>query len=147
MGAITVKKSDGFSLIELMVVVAIVGVLAMIILPSYQSYVLKSRRTVAINAVMDLASREARYYTTNNAYTTSMITLGYSADPMPVPATGAAYYSLSVTDNAVAKGGFELTAARVGTQANDTCGNYVYNGLGLKSMSGGTASASDCWKQ
>lgn len=133
----------GFSLIELMIVVAIVAILAAIALPSYQSYVLKSHRTTAVNALMDLASREARYYTTNNVYTNSLVTLGYAADPTPVSDANNYYYDLSIT--AANATSFSLQAAPTGNQANDTCGTFTYTDLGVKGVGAGTVS--DCWKQ
>lgn len=137
------NRIKGFTLIELMIVVAIVAILAAIAIPSYQSYVLRSHRTVAVNALMDLASREARYYTTNNTYVASMLTLGYAADPMPVPNAANPYYNIAVT--AANATSFTLTATPAGSQANDTCGNFTYNDLGVKGVSAGTVS--DCWKQ
>lgn len=143
--------NKGFTLIELMVVVAIAAILTMIALPSYQAYVLKSHRTAAINAILDLASREARYYTTNNAYTGSLTALGYSTDPMPITmgTGGTAYYNLSVNSVTAASAGtpadFTLWAAPVSPQTNDTCGTYTYTSLGIKGISSGTLA--DCWKQ
>lgn len=145
------NRIKGFTLVELMIVVAIVAILTMVALPSYQAYVLKSHRTAAINAILDLASREARYYTTNNAYTSSLTVLGYSADPMPITmgTGGTTYYNLSVQSitaaAAAAPAGFTLNAAPVGNQLNDTCGIYIYDNLGNKGISSGTLA--DCWKQ
>ena len=144
--------NKGFTLIELMVVVAIAAILTMIALPSYQAYVLKSHRTAAINAILDLASREARYYTTNNTYTSDMTALGYSvanAFPVTMGTGGTAYYNLSVTSitaaTATTPADFMLNAAPVGNQVNDTCGTYTYTSLGIKGIT--TGSLADCWKQ
>lgn len=142
------KKSNGFTLIEIMIVVVIVGILTAIVLPNYRSYVLRAHRTAAINAIMDLANREARFYTTNNTYSSSLVALGYSADPMPVTSGSGTYYNLSV----VAPGAltpitssFQLQAVPTSAQINDTCGTYTYSSLGQKGISTGTLS--DCWKQ
>ena len=67
------KTSRGFTLVELMIVVAIIGILAAIAMPAYNSYVLTAHRAAAINGILDLASREARYFTTNNSYSASMV--------------------------------------------------------------------------
>ena len=140
------KNLAGFTLIELMIVVAIVGILAAIAIPSYQNYILQSRRTSALNAIMDLASRESRYFTANNTYTSSMLTLGYSADPLPVTDANSHYYDLSAqTSNNNTN--FTLQAVPFGNQANDTCGTFTYTDLGIKSVSAGTGMVSSCWNQ
>lgn len=139
------RNEHGFTLIELMITVVIVSILASIALPSYQSYILKSHRTAAIGAIMELAGREARYYTINNSYTASMVALGYSADPMPVTGgSSTTYYNLSV-QSASPSTTFSLQAVPVGNQLNDSCGTYIYGYLGVKGISSGTLS--DCWKQ
>jgi type IV pilus assembly protein PilE len=133
----------GFSLIELMVVVVVIGLLSAIALPSYTRYVLRSHRSSAITGVLDVASRQARYYTTNNTYTTSMTALGYPADPMPLTDSSNRYYNLSVS--AASATAFTVIATPVGNQTKDTCGTYSYTDLGVKSINLGTLG--DCWKQ
>ena len=66
----------GFTLIELMITVAIIGILSAIAYPSYESYVRKSRRVDAKNALLDLASRQERYFSVNNKYSTTAADLG-----------------------------------------------------------------------
>ncbi|MDD5297930.1 MAG: type IV pilin protein [Rhodocyclaceae bacterium] len=136
-------SSNGFSLIELLIAVVIVAILTAIALPSYQNYILQSHRTEAINAVLDLASREARYYTTNNSYSASMLTLGYSSDPTPLPNATDHYYDLSISS---ANGSsFSVQAVPVGNQVSDSCGTYTYSDLGIRGVSSG--SLTSCWKQ
>ena len=139
------NKSMGFTLIEIMIAVVVVAILTVVALPIYNGFVLQSHRSVAINAILDLASREARYFTTNNAYTNDMTKLGYAASPQPVPNSSDHYYDLSVSSPATATTSFSLKAVPAGNQANDSCGNYTYSDLGIKGISSGTVH--DCWKQ
>ena len=136
----------GFTLIEMMIVVAIIGILASIALPNYTKYVLQSRRTIAINAILDLAGKQARYYTIGNTYTGSLLTLGYANDPMLVSDTANPFYSLSVVPGSTANT-FTLQAVPQNAQVNDTeCGTFMITQLGQKTVTG-TSSAASCWKQ
>lgn len=86
-------QSAGFTLIELMVVVAIATILFAIAVPSYMTYVRQSRRTEAKTAVLDLAGREERFFSTNgSAYTNTPANLGYTT----FASIGSGYYSLTV---------------------------------------------------
>lgn len=137
------NQARGFSLIELLIVITVVGLLLAVALPSYTRYVLRSHRSSAVTGVLDLASRQARYYTTNNTYTTSMTALGYPADPMPLTDSSNRYYDLSVQSASATA--FTIKAAPYGAQTKDTCGTYTVTDLGVKSVSFG--SLGDCWKQ
>ena len=87
-------RHAGFTLVELMVVVAIATILLAVAVPSYLSYVRQSRRTEARTAVLDLAGREERFFSTNGAaYTATAAQLGYTALGVPV---GSGYYQLTV---------------------------------------------------
>jgi len=143
----------GFSLIELMIVVAIVAILAAIAIPSYQKYIRQSRRASAKTALLDIASREERWYATNNTYDASLTDLGYtgatgSPQAIQVPNdTNEDYYSVSVSVTAASgttPASFTATATAQGDQVNDSCGNYSITNLGVQTTTGSAASGS-CW--
>jgi type IV pilus assembly protein PilE len=144
--------SSGFTLIELMVTVAIVTILATIAVTSYTSQVQKSRRTEAKGALLDLAGREERLFSTTNAYSNLESFLGYGAAvAMTAMPFGNNYYTLSavVPDPAQAAGtpSYILTATPVAgtSQANDTqCGSFSVNQLGVQTVSG-TYTVAQCW--
>src|SRR5271155_5243504 len=75
---------QGFTLIELVITMVIVAILASIAIPAYNSYILKSHRTEAKTALLDMASLEERYFTTQNVYSTAATDLGYSGWPAVV---------------------------------------------------------------
>jgi type IV pilus assembly protein PilE len=146
--------SSGFTLIELMVTVAIVTILATIAVTSYTSQVQKSRRTEAKSALLDLAGREERLYSTTNAYSDKQAFLGYAASGTATISNmtfGNSYYTLSVVvpDPAQPAGtpSYILTATPVAgnSQAGDTtCKAFSVNQLGQQTVSG-TGTVASCW--
>jgi type IV pilus assembly protein PilE len=88
------KRTAGFSLIELMIVVTVAAILVGVAVPTYQNQIRKSRRTDAKTAVLDLAGREAKYMTLNNSYSATPANVGYSgAFPQAI---GNNYYQIYV---------------------------------------------------
>ncbi len=139
------RRAIGFTLIELMVAVAMVGVLAMIALPQYNVSVAKSRRVDAKNALLDLAAREERYYATNNAYTATASNLGYSGSfPVAISTGGPTTYTLTVsTSNSNAN--FTAQALRGSVQTSDACGDYQITDQGIQSNLNYTSLTPPCW--
>lgn len=141
-------RTHGFTLIELMIVVAIIGLLSAIALPLYQSYVLKARRADAKNAVLDMASRQERFFSINNKYTATAADLGFASLPSAVNSSGASYYNLSVTAS-TGPAGFVAKATPTGVQQKDLeCYTFQVDQTGAQSnlKSDGTKGTStSCW--
>ena len=162
------RKSSGFSLVELMIVVVIVAILASIAIPAYNSQIRQSRRTDAKTALLDLAGREERFFSSNNGYTNSQASLGYApatstatfpptSPGVPVGgSSGATYYAVTMTLVPAAPtatpptpAGYSITATPTGTQAADTqCASFTLTSTGAQTATSPTdATASvDCWK-
>ncbi len=129
----------GFTLIELMITVAIVGILAAIAYPSYQDSVRKSWRANGASCLMELAQRMERRFTGSSSYA------GNALPPSGCTTEGdmAAHYGFSFTANPTATA-FTLQAVPVGSQASDTCGTLTITQTGLKGSDG---TVSDCWRR
>ena len=141
------KRHQGFTLIELMITVAIVGILAAVALPGYSRYIQKSRRNDAKTSLLDLASRQERFFTNNQAYTATPANLGYAGTfPLGIPDPNAITYNVTVTISGTGSTSFSATATPINAQATDPCGSYTVNESGVQGVTGGTLSATDCWK-
>jgi type IV pilus assembly protein PilE len=144
------RRAGGFTLIELMVTLVVAAILISIAVPAYQTQVRKSRRTEARNAVMDLAAREERYYSVNNAYTNLALQLGYSQDNAAITdlSIGSGYYTVSVAVSAPdpaatppTRAGFTITAKAAGAQLKDApCQRFAVDDLGTQ-----TSTTPECW--
>lgn len=138
-------RQVGFSLIELMVTLSIFAIIAAIAYPNYQAYTRKAHRTAAKTALLELASREERFYSTNNQYTAGLAQLGYPT-PYHVPTNGQAYYNVTLALNATV--GYVISAtplAGSGQTADTQCATFTINGLGQKGISG-SGPVADCWQ-
>lgn len=133
----------GFTLIELMVVVAIVGILASIAYPSYTENVRTSRRTDAKTALLDFATRQERFFTMQNRYSASPGTLGYARLPVEVQSSGQAFYRLAVRQDTPTT--YVATATPINAQQGDACGSYTIDHLGAQGNEGNTRPSAQCW--
>lgn len=135
--------AQGFTLIELMVVVIIICILAAVALPSYGRQVQKTRRTDAQSMLMRVAGDQERYYTMFNRYTANLT----AAPPAGLGSAGNlsenGFYTLTA---AVGGGGqtYTLTATPRNSQAQDACKNLTMGSTGQKGFSGDESNGS-CW--
>ncbi len=138
------NKLNGFSLIELMVTVAIIGILATVAFPSYQNYVMQSNRAVAKAILLENAQFMEQFYTENSRYDQ---TAGGAAVVLPIlqsprPGGGAIQYNISL--QAVAVNTFTLQAIPAGSMVGDICGTFTLTNTSVQGA-GGTVAA--CWNR
>lgn len=107
------NKQKGFTLIELMIVVAIVGIISAIAYPSYEQYVIRSKRNEAMAALTNAVQAMERYRAANFSYEVNDGLATIFATTVPVDG-GAAYYNLTLTSSATT---YTITATPTGSMA------------------------------
>lgn len=125
-------KLSGFTMIELMIVITVVGILTGIAYATYTDQVRKARRADATSSLLEGAQVLERCFTRFNAYNAV-------GCPNPAGASGDGYYTLTVARTANT---YTLTAAPQGDQVNDNCGSYTLDHLGNKTP---VPSRDKCW--
>jgi type IV pilus assembly protein PilE len=163
------KGSNGFTLIELMIVVAVLGIIAAIAIPSYNNYVLRANRTVAKTVIMRIAGNQESFFTDRKTYASALnlLSTDYPAavvfvspdGSMSAATSSAAIYSITLgaysqatVANCTVSGTpsatqYAIMATPVNRQLKDTsCMSLCYGSLGDKGVSVAGAS-SDCWRR
>jgi len=133
------SPSHGFTLIELMIVVAVVAILASIAYPSYQEYLRKARRAQVKADIVEYMQLAERYHTVNNSYVGFALTADQQQSPRE---GGTAWYTIAINPAATANT-ITLVATAQSAQSKDRCGNLSLNQAGVKANTKGALA--DCW--
>ena len=143
-------QQRGFSLLELMIVVAIIAIISAIAYPSYMEFVVTAKRTTASSALLQVADKQQQFFMDNKSYTNDLTNLGFAANPLIINDDGdsvasgdsASIYSISLSN--VTATTYTATAAPQKSQADrDTeCASFTMTQAGAK---GHTGTGDDCW--
>jgi type IV pilus assembly protein PilE len=132
------RTNKGFTLIELMIVVAIIGILAAVGYPAYTSSVKKGNRADAIDSLLSLAGRMEEYYINNDSYAGATINAA-GTGTVGSNKTSDDLYTLSITSATA----FAYSLTATPKTADAECSTLTLNSLGQKSATG--TSAASCW--
>lgn len=140
-------KQKGITLVELMIVVVVIALLASIALPSYQQYVMRSKRVTAEGDLYAFKNSMQRFFAENNTYVGSSAAVpgapiaALFPSQSPIDSDTPAY---NLTITAASATAFTLQATAVGGQVNDNCGNLTLTSTNVRGVSSGTVA--NCWK-
>ena len=144
------KKKQGFSLIELLIAIVIIGILASIALPSYQNSVRKTYRQTAKSVLLGMILRQDQFMANNKSYSATLTDLGYTSDTYYIDEDGnytavAADSTYLIAINNATVVSYDFTATPQGNQIKDTlCATFTAFSDGRRTVSG-TLEANDCW--
>lgn len=145
-------RQGGFSLMELVIAMAIMSILVAIAIPSYQSYVRKANRAVAKSLISEIQSRQESFFADRKHYAANLVTLAYPSNVIFVAADGEpqsatfpqAVYSLTLQDLSPSTNPvrYSISATPLNAQETDSCGVLSMRHTGRKTAAGGAT----CWR-
>jgi len=146
-------RLHGFTLIEMMIVIAILGILAAVAYPAYTQHVQRSRRAQAQSALLEAAQYMQRFYAANNRYDrdlagTDLDDLPASLNRSPKDGEGAQAYSITISAKTATSYTLSATPTAGGPMASDRCGTLTLTSLGVKGVTGASTgvTAAECWR-
>lgn len=141
------KSNNGFTLIEVMIVVAIVGIIVAIALPNYVEHVRRSKRADAKAVLLENAQILERQMSIVNKYNSDAANAPITVSP--AGATGTAVnYDVTIAYGAGANAtSFTLRATRANAMAGDSCGDFTLTNTGLRDLLSNTSTVAECWNR
>jgi len=141
----SLERELGFTLIEILIVVAILGVLAAIALPAYQNSVIRSGRAEAKGELMIVASDQERFFSSNNSYVVDATPLVTTDATTRTTENGLYQITVAAGATGAIATSFVATATPQGQQTGDTCTTLTISSTGVRGATGDTVD--ECWSR
>jgi len=146
------RRTQGFTLIEVLVAIAIIGILAAVTIPAYTSYIQRANRVDARKQLLEAAAFLQRCFTQNNDFSCAPAAPGAMAAPFnqsPDPPAAAKYNITVAAGGGVGSTSYTLQATPTGTMVGDECGAFTLTSAGIRDINPSPATSgrtgTDCW--